>query len=678
MGLAVLGLVAGLLGSAGIALAVHDEEFQLEGNTVDDPAAAADFDWESFFNASGQESPVLPDVSRPGFEASGFDRDFATNANGTFNTSDGSTFATGSKDTLPITPGWQCGFSSNVNSKTDVTNAYAVSYTDPTGDEILYFGLERNANTGTGNVGFWFLQDEVSCEADANSGNVPFSGDHTDGDILVVSEFSNGGAVATIQAYKWEGGADGALNPDSVADGASCATAAGDDSICASVNTGTITTPWLTANKQDGAGHTLRVSEFFEAGLNLTDENLGGKCFNTFMGVTRSSTSLTATIFDFSLGKLGECITTLTTSAAGTASGNIGAGTVSSGTDTATLSIEGADEWGGTLTWYLCGPVTSDGCDSTGVKVTERTVSNTSLPADFVSGTATLSSAGRYCWTAHFEPDADTAAAGVDPADDNGVGECFNVAAVTPTLPTSATCSATPCVLGSTLTDTATLTGAASQPGSGGPSTAYPTINPATPGAAAGGTITWQLFAGDCTTTRTTTPTSRTVNGNGPYSVTYTTLATDPVGTYTFVANYGGNGPNTNAAATVTCAAPGANETVTVTGSVTSASQQRWLPNDRIVLTTNGPTMTGTLTVTLYPTANCTGTAVPGQSYPFTLSGDASGTVYQTSNTTFFVGTNPNGTAGGSATSYSWKVHVDTQLDDPADRCESTLITITD
>ena len=29
-------------------------------------------------------------------------------------------------------------------------------------------------------------------------------------------------------------------------------------------------------------------------------------------------------------------------------------------------------------------------------------------------------------------------------------------------------CSASPCVLGSTLTDTATLTGAASQPGSGG------------------------------------------------------------------------------------------------------------------------------------------------------------------------------------------------------------------
>ena len=88
--------------------------------------------------------------------------------------------------------------------------------------------------------------------------------------------------------------------------------------------------------------------------------------------------------------------------------------------------------------------------------------------------------------------------------------------------------------------------------------------------------------------------------------------------------------------------------------------------------------MTGTLTVTLYPTADCTGTAVPDAGYAFTLEGDASGSVYQTTNTTFFVGTNLDGTAGGTATSYSWKVHLDTQLTDPADRCESTAITITD
>ena len=309
------------------------------------------------------------------------------------------------------------------------------------------------------------------------------------------------------------------------------------------------------------------------------------------------------------------------------------------------------------------------------------TVNQDSPPAAFVSGSATLTSAGRYCWTAHFEPDADTLAAGVDPADDDGENECFNVAPVTPTLPTSATCSATPCVLGSTLTDTATLTGAATQPGTNGADTDFPTIN-ATNGAAAGGTITWQLFAPATALhdTRTTTPTSRTVNGNGAYSVTYTTLATDPVGTYTFVANYGGNGPNTNAAATVTCAAPGANETVTVTGTVTSASPAAVAPErpDR-------PDHERRHDDDRHPDGHVVsdrqlhrnGRSGPDRT-PSPPAGDASGSVYQTSNTTFFVGTNPDGTPGGQRTAYSWKVHVDTQLDDPADRCESTLITITD
>jgi hypothetical protein len=81
----------------------------------------------------------------------------------------------------------------------------------------------------------------------------------------------------------------------------------------------------------------------------------------------------------------------------------------------------------------------------------------------------------------------------------------------------------------------------------------------------------------------------------------------------------------------------------------------------------------------LYPTANCTGTAVPGQSYPFTLSNTASGTAFNTTNSTFFVGTKDDGAAGGAAGNYSWLVHYDdTTLTDPADRCESSNLTITD
>ena len=40
---------------------------------------------------------------------------------------------------------------------------------------------------------------------------------------------------------------------------------------------------------------------------------LGGKCFNVFIGDTRSSQSLTATLFDFALGRIGECTSTTET-----------------------------------------------------------------------------------------------------------------------------------------------------------------------------------------------------------------------------------------------------------------------------------------------------------------------------------------------------------------------------
>ena len=58
-------------------------------------------------------------------------------------------------------------------------------------------------------------------------------------------------------------------------------------------------TPWLTAAKtlSPQVGHSLPTSQFFEGGVNLTDSDLGGACFNTFIADTRSSASLEATLF---------------------------------------------------------------------------------------------------------------------------------------------------------------------------------------------------------------------------------------------------------------------------------------------------------------------------------------------------------------------------------------------
>src|SRR5205823_1604778 len=54
------------------ALAVHDLDFQLDGNTAVDPGLPQHVDWESLFNTNGTPVPVLPN----GFRSASFQRDF--------------------------------------------------------------------------------------------------------------------------------------------------------------------------------------------------------------------------------------------------------------------------------------------------------------------------------------------------------------------------------------------------------------------------------------------------------------------------------------------------------------------------------------------------------------------------------------------------------------------------
>jgi hypothetical protein len=587
------------------ALAVHDLEFQLDGNVVDDAASPQDFDWANFFDTSGNRDPELPDPSRPDFDASSFDSDFVTNPDGSFNTGDSSTFATGSKDTLPITGGWECNQDNNVNSKDDVMNAYAVSYVDPvTGDEILYFGLERNANTGTGNVGFWFLQDEVACESEGDT--TAFTGDHADGDLLIVSEFSSGGRVSTIFAYEWEGGADGSLNETAVASGAECPPDPLDpDTLCAIANTASITTPWPTANKQDGVGDDLRRSEFFEGGINLTAEGLGGKCFNTFIADTRTSTSLESTIFDFSLGELGACTSETETTPSITTPTTIPATGTIDVTDNATVTVNGADEWSGTLKFFICGPIASGTCapgsgDQLGS--TQTVTDATVFPV--TSATATITEAGRYCFRAEFGGDAD---AGVPSSEDSRESECFVINPRPTTLVTQGNGTV---AFGQAVTDTATLAGTANRPGTGGIG-ANDSINPTTAGGPAGGSITFTLYksCGPPPVNATGTGTNpQTVNVSGDATYGPVSFTPDAPGTYFWVATYSGDSPNTLASDSPACGVD-PNETVIVQQIPTQIStKQKVFPNDSATIKStvagdNLPTG-GTVTFRLYGPTN--------------------------------------------------------------------------
>ena len=672
----LIGAVAALtLTVAAITLAVHDEEFQLDGDviastTTDIGDTTQLLDWDSLFDENGAEITPLPD----GFEADdiGFEKDFENDGTD-FITSDTTTFATGSKDTLPIAD-WQCNFDNNVNSKIDVMNAYAALYTDPdSGDEIVYFALERNTNTGDANVAFWFLQDEVGCTS--TGGAVDFTGGHSDGDLLIVSAFSGGGTVSSVDVYEWVGDdATGALNTTPVfTGGVDCRDPllAVGDSACGAANIEPITTPWLTADFKEGVGHDLRTAEFFEGGVNLTQEGLGGQCFNTFLANTRSSTTLTATLFDFAAGTLGSCESELMTDPSVEGSVEINAAASVSVTDDATLTIDGADEWSGTLSFFLCGPLAAEVTCETGGVPSGSIAVNQDTEQPITSDASTVTEVGRYCWRGFF----DSATQGVPDATDATEGECFDVTPVTPTLTTQAGEDVT---LGQDITDTATLTGTANQPGTNGgsnpgePDNTYPSIN-ATNGAPAGGTITWTVQGpDDCDASGlTVTGSPATVSGDdtyGPVSATPTAI-----GTYTFVATYSGSSPNTNGAGGA--CPPGefdGDEEVAVTGEATLSTAQDWLPND--TATIEGPTaLSGTATFTLFTGTTCGAgvddTIVYGP-VDVTVSGPSPQTP-STSNTTLVLEADSGG--------YSWLVSYDDDvLDDPDDTCETTTITIID
>lgn len=619
-----------------VLLAVHDEAFQLDGDvtantTTTIPATGPNakvqtVDWDSLFTAAGATKSPLP----TGFAHARLDADFGINTNGSFNTLDGTTYTTGSKDTLSITPGWQCTVSNNVNSKVDLMNVYASDYTSPAGDRILYFGLERNVNTGDANIGFWFLQSDANCVS--AGGTTAWTGHHADGDILIVSAFTKGGNVSGITAYSWScsgatTGADcdatGFLNLTPVASSGDCRDPQHGlgDSICAVANTGTITTPWQTVNKTS-VSHSLDHGEFFEGGINLTQTGFGDKCFNTFVGDTRSSQSPTATIFDYARGVLGECASTTTTNASISGSPSIGTGSISNVTDTATIHVDGVATFSGTVSFYLCGPSTSvitlpcdDGTNGTqGVKIgSSQTVTvNGTKTSDAVK----LTSVGNYCWGAVFSGDS---VAGVPGSQDDGTNECFSVSPVTPTLTTQAGTS--PVNLGSPVTDTGSLSGTATKPGTNGIGPGG-TIN-ATNGGASGGKITFTLKGADavgppavCSTTTVTGGTGTNpqdvtgISGDGTYGpVSYTTAAP---GRYHWVASYTSDNVNNNNSGPYNTTCADANENVVVQQIPTQIkSRQNWIPNDSATITSTNNSFTlpagGSVVFTLYDTATCTG-----------------------------------------------------------------------
>ncbi|WP_223551534.1 T9SS type A sorting domain-containing protein [Aestuariivivens sp. NBU2969] len=89
---------------------------------------------------------------------------------------------------------WNLG---NANNKGDISNGGAVLI----GDKIFFFG-DRIAINGDAQIGFWFTLDGIS-PLPLEGKSAGFTGIHKEGDLLALSNFTNGGGEVNLRLFRW-------------------------------------------------------------------------------------------------------------------------------------------------------------------------------------------------------------------------------------------------------------------------------------------------------------------------------------------------------------------------------------------------------------------------------------------------------------------------------------------
>ncbi len=195
-------------------------------------------------------------------------------------------FQVGTKDQDDV-PSWHYNVQSTPD-KDDILHGGAAQY-----GGLLYFFGDRYDVSGDAQIGFWFLKDTVNVVVPGST----FTGHHSVGDLLVLSNFIKGGGTPVIFAYEWvgSGGSDGALNKLTLSASNSFAT----------VNSTAQPSPWPYQAKGKPPANQFPAGAFFEGGIDLgclTGAGVSG-CFSNFVLETRSSASVTASLKDFLIGR---------------------------------------------------------------------------------------------------------------------------------------------------------------------------------------------------------------------------------------------------------------------------------------------------------------------------------------------------------------------------------------
>jgi uncharacterized repeat protein (TIGR01451 family) len=594
------------------ALAVHNEGlFELDGDTIANNAAPpigpAD-DWDSHPGATGNRSIFKTDPLSQQTD------DIFTG---------GST-----KDDLN-TSGWHWTTGS-VPDKDNIEHAYAVSY-EKDGHTFVYFGLDRFANNGDAFTGFWFFKSGVGPVAGGD-----FSGPHSVGDLLVLSNFTNGGGTATIELYEWVGtGGDtnGTLNK--IATGNVCTGSPAVDKACAVTNDSPIQPSWLFDDKfTNGTDNPIPEDSFFEGGIDLDSLFAPGNapCFGSFLAETRASQQVDAVLKDFSGGSFNTCVPPTVTTDASVSTWHFGDAAV---TDTATLS--GSDgPASGKVKFFVCDPgeITGTGCPSGGTQVGAAagvTVDTSANGGTATSAGFTPTAAGKYCFRAQYVPDADSQYLAASHT--NATNECFTVVKNTTAIVTATDQAVS---VGAAISDSATLSGATSD---------------------AGGTIVFRAYGpadNDCSNTAAFTSSAFPVSGNGTYGPASFTPAT--AGVYHWIATYSGDAKNLGSHGD--CGDAGENDTVgklhpTVTTVASAPVVVGGQIHDTATLSGAHEPTSGSITFNLYGPndATCSGSVAFTSTVPVTANGDyASGNFTTTQAGTYRWIANYSGDANNTAT----------------------------
>ncbi len=302
--------------------------FELDGNAVQNntPSPLGPDDWANIL-VSMSKSTVDPSIAKLVTTTQGSGITFVSGWPGVLQDPSPNTiaFGGGTKDVLDLQTGpwkWNNGSSP---AKNDITNAYAAAYTlqqdiantgNKNGDLVIFFGLDRKANNGDADLGFWFFQQTIGLQPNPPAG---FIGQHTVGDILVLMNFPQGSPSSpNVHVLEWVGtggeisgtlheltaqlvGTGGACNPNS------------DQVACGLTNAGltAITAPWPYTPKSGAAG-TFPQESFFEGVLNISRVfrdvlHLPLPCLTSMIAETRSSESPTSSLQDFVLGSFQIC-----------------------------------------------------------------------------------------------------------------------------------------------------------------------------------------------------------------------------------------------------------------------------------------------------------------------------------------------------------------------------------